>query len=80
MLTSLPELAIGFLIGVFGWLLKDKINGVKEIDQKLSSKLDDLMKMVYDLAASVKAIEDVSRRVSRLEDQVSRIFEHDKRS
>jgi uncharacterized protein YoxC len=76
---SLPEIAIGFMIGVFGWLLKEKINGVKEIDQKLSSKLDDLMKMVYDLAISVKAIEDVSRRVSRLEDQMVRLFEHDKR-
>ena len=62
MFTSLPELAIGFMIGVFGWLLKDKINGVKEIDQKLSSKLDDLMKMVYDLAASVKAIETVGKK------------------
>jgi uncharacterized protein YoxC len=76
---SLPEIAIGFVIGVFGWLLKDKINGVKEIDQKLSLKLDDLTKMVYELTASVKGIEDMSRRVARLEDQVTRLIEHEKR-
>jgi len=76
---SLPEIAIGFVIGVFGWLLKDKINGVKEIDQKLSLKLDELHKMVYDLGLAVKGIEDVSRRVARLEDQVMKLIENDKR-
>ena len=75
MMENIPELVIGFLIGAFGWLLKDKINGVKEIDQKLSLKLDDLMEMLYELKASVHAIEDISRRVSRLEDQVAKLAE-----
>ena len=75
--NNLPELCIGVVIGIFAWLIKDKINGVKEIDQKLGLKLDELHRMVYDLGLAVKGIEDVSRRVARLEDQVLKLIEND---
>ena len=66
-MEHLPELLLGLFIGTIGWLVKDKMAGVKEIDLKLSDKIDKLLEMVYELRGAVKGIEDLTERVSRLE-------------
>lgn len=66
-MQHLPELIFTVIVGVFAWFLKDKMAGVKEIDQKLSDKIDKLLEMVYELKAAVRGIDDLTSRMSRVE-------------
>lgn len=65
--NNLPEIVVGIVVAMFGWFLKDKMAGVKEIDQKLSDKIDKLLEMVYELKAAVRGIDDLTSRMSRVE-------------
>ena len=66
-MENLPSWLIVPTAVILWFLVKDKLAGVKEIDLKLSDKIDKLLEMVYELKAAVKGIEDLTDRVSRLE-------------
>jgi len=70
MIQNLPEILFSIVVGVFAWFLKDKMAGVKEIDMKLSDKIDRLLEMVWELKASVKGIDDLNSRISRVEHRI----------
>jgi len=76
-MEHLPELMLGLFVGTIGWLVKDKMAGVKEIDQKLSDKIDKLLEMVFELKAAIKGIDDLTNRMSRAEHRLD-ILERDK--
>lgn len=69
-MQNLPEIVVGIVVAMFGWFLKDKMAGVKEIDMKLSDKIDKLLEMVYELKAAIKGIDDLTSRMSRVEDRL----------
>lgn len=69
-MQNLPEIVVGIFVAMFGWFLKDKMAGVKEIDMKLSDKIDKLLEMVYELKAAIKGIDDLTSRMSRVEDRL----------
>jgi hypothetical protein len=70
MIQNLPEILFSIAVGVFAWFIKDKMAGVKEIDMKLSEKIDKLLEMVWELKASVKGIDDLNSRISRVENRL----------
>ena len=69
-MEHLPELILGLFVGTIGWLVKDKMAGVKEIDMKLSDKIDKLLEMVYELKAAIKGIDDLTNRMNRAEQRL----------
>jgi hypothetical protein len=66
-MENLPSWLIVPTAVILWWLVKDKLAGVKEIDMKLSDKMDKLLEIVYELKAAVRGIEDLNDRVSRIE-------------
>jgi DNA repair ATPase RecN len=72
-MQNLPEIVVGIVVAMFGWFLKDKMAGVKEIDMKLSDKIDKLLEMVYELKAAIKGIDDLTSRMSRVEDRLENL-------
>ena len=72
-MENLPSWLIVPTAVILWFLVKDKLAGVKEIDLKLSDKIDKLLEMVYELKAAVKGIEDLTDRVSRLEARQSEL-------
>ena len=66
-MENLPSWLVVPTAVILWFLVKDKLAGVKEIDLKLSDKIDKLLEMVYELRGAVKGIEDLTERVSRLE-------------
>jgi DNA repair ATPase RecN len=69
-MQNLPEIIVGTVVAMFVWFLKDKMAGVKEIDMKLSDKIDKLLEMVYELKAAIKGIDDLTNRMSRAEQRI----------
>jgi hypothetical protein len=69
-MQNIPEIIFTIVVGIFAWFLKDKMAGVKEIDMKLSDKIDRLLEMVWELKASVKGIDDLNSRISRVEHRI----------
>jgi DNA repair ATPase RecN len=72
-MEHLPEIVLGLFVGTIGWFIKDKMAGVKEIDQKLSDKIDKLLEMVFELKAAIKGIDDLTNRMSRAEHRLERL-------
>lgn len=74
MLNSLPDILISILIGGCGWLIMDKLAGVKEVDTALGKKLDELIDMFHDLRASLmvmgSGVESLKKDISRLENRI----------
>lgn len=72
-MENLPSWLIVPTAVILWFLVKDKLAGVKEIDMKLSDKIDKLLEMVYELKAAIKGIDDLTDRVSRLEARQSEL-------
>jgi DNA repair ATPase RecN len=69
-MENLPSWLIVPTAVILWFLVKDKLAGVKEIDMKLSDKIDKLLEMVYELKAAVKGIDDLTNRMSRAENRL----------
>jgi DNA repair ATPase RecN len=69
-MDNLPSWLIVPTAVILWFLVKDKLAGVKEIDQKLSDKIDKLLEMVYELKAAVKGIDDLTNRMNRAEQRI----------
>jgi DNA repair ATPase RecN len=69
-MENLPSWLIVPTAVILWFLVKDKLAGVKEIDMKLSDKIDKLLEMVYELKAAVKGIDDLSNRMNRAENRL----------
>jgi len=69
-MDNLPSWLIVPTAVILWFLVKDKLAGVKEIDQKLSDKIDKLLEMVYELKAAIKGIDDLTNRMNRAEQRL----------
>jgi hypothetical protein len=69
-MDNLPSWLIVPTAVILWFLVKDKLAGVKEIDMKLSDKIDKLLEMVYELKGAVKGIDDLTNRMSRAEQRI----------
>ena len=69
-MDNLPSWLIVPSAVILWFLVKDKLAGVKEIDQKLSDKIDKLLEMVYELKAAIKGIDDLTNRMNRAEQRL----------
>jgi len=77
MLNSLPDILISILIGGCGWLIMDKLAGVKEVDTALGKKLDELIGMFHELRASLlvmgSGVESIKKDIVRLENRIENL-------
>ena len=72
-MENLPSWLVVPTAVILWFLVKDKLAGVKEIDLKLSDKIDKLLEMVYELKGAVKGIDDLNSRITRLEHRIDSI-------
>ena len=74
MLNNIPDILISILIGGCGWLIMDKLAGVKEVDTALGKKLDELIGMFHELRASLlvmgSGVESIKKDITRLENRI----------
>lgn len=74
MLNNIPDILISVLIGGCGWLIVDKLAGVKEVDTALGKKLDELIDMFHELRASLlvmgSGVESIKKDIARLENRI----------
>lgn len=82
MLNNIPDILISILIGGCGWLIVDKLAGVKEVDTALGKKIDELIGMFHELRASLlvmgSGVESIKKDLIRLENRIENLENTDK--
>ena len=82
MLNNIPDILVSILIGGCGWLIMDKLAGVKEVDTALGKKIDELIGMFHELRASLlvmgSGVESIKKDIIRLENRIENLENTDK--
>lgn len=66
-------IVVGFFIGIFGYLIKDKLGKVEKVENRVGQKIDQIFEKISNIEKKVVEINSLRDTVVRLEARIESI-------